>query len=1146
MMVVDRSFMRYALVFFLTLALSATPAVAENEPPAATPDPDVAWARVEQQVLPSFEARRLAAEARRTAAEAYFAGEKDLDEAFPRLAEMPLRSPAWLHGRLAELDREVMARERERQEPLAELDSEEHNAIYRTARAAAFDAEDAADGLERRLLLAVRGHLEAHPELTALALEPLFDRLEERSRQAQRAFEAAEDKTTEAAEDAAAERVAVESERQLLEEILGGLLRAATVPGVEADAVDLHWLETRREEVEGENREEAHVEAQLATERAEEARRASETVSSGAAEIQERYAETEDQSGSRWRDYEARTTELEARRHDQQKRLESARAEFTAIEEELKSVDMIAERERRADELYGDLRALIAELRRHAIDAGPEIEARDRLRRALHDASEKRREIERWRERAAKDQLEVGPELFGRWERALERGLEALELWAELELDQRQSALLDLGQAKALRRELEDEISARARAQERGYFLDDLLAEARLLGPNFKALLDHRLAALGALPGRVGDLQLLSTAVFKALWCVFVLVVAALLWRQGKPLARWLASKTSFREFWRSEALWNIDELSQQVASVLASTLGLATAVTLFAILRHLGPELDLLLLLVLLLALYRWISSLAALPWPIEDDRGQDLLRQSAKVLSFWFFSYYFLRYLALDILHAMTLATLVGWVFASLFAAIAIWLLWRWEPVLRGPLKRQFAKSLSERFPWLFNDSPSWWLRPLRALAGTLLLTIGGIWHLFRGEKGEESPFHRLLASVGLLKSGARAHPEEEGGAAQLPQKIFAHLLYGGFRPDLYVGRPQTDEGLDAIYGAWRRVESRRGLVALIGDQGLGAGTYLDHWCQRREAAPEAGGGEISRIALGDPLYSREDGLAWLVEELELELGESGADGGELELEKVIAALEKTCAQRIVVVEHFDRAFLRTVGGFEALRALCYVFHASSRRIFWLVSVRLPAWAYLSSLRGLVRVDVFEPVFLERFDEEMLKELLENRLGAAGYRLSFDRLLEGEAGGGDLEIAERRFYYHLCRTAQGNPGVALQLLRELLVPREGEGEMLDALPRRALFESTLPAVDDEELFILAALRTQRGLTEKNLVKVMNAEHAEHMPVRDAVKKLELSRIIRERDKRYQIESRYLAAVTEKLRAKELITWTRAKLAGG
>ena len=76
----------------------------ESSAPAPVDDPELLWARIQQDELPSWTARREAAEARAAEARAFFAGGSSLRAAFPSLADGPLSLVGWLDSQLIRLE----------------------------------------------------------------------------------------------------------------------------------------------------------------------------------------------------------------------------------------------------------------------------------------------------------------------------------------------------------------------------------------------------------------------------------------------------------------------------------------------------------------------------------------------------------------------------------------------------------------------------------------------------------------------------------------------------------------------------------------------------------------------------------------------------------------------------------------------------------------------------------------------------------------------------------------------------------------------------------------------------------------------------------------------------------------------------------
>ena len=60
----------------------------------------------------------------------------------------------------------------------------------------------------------------------------------------------------------------------------------------------------------------------------------------------------------------------------------------------------------------------------------------------------------------------------------------------------------------------------------------------------------------------------------------------------------------------------------------------------------------------------------------------------------------------------------------------------------------------------------------------------------------------------------------------------------------------------------------------------------------------------------------------------------------------------MDGICAERqIIVLERVERAFLKTMGGFEAIRALIELIHQTASSVFWVVVLNGPSFQLLDA---------------------------------------------------------------------------------------------------------------------------------------------------------------------------------------------------
>ena len=147
----------------------ANTALATTAPATAVQaDPQLARAHLQQELLPALEARRLAARAQVEAARKYFASARNPEaaswtSAFPQLDGAPLGDAAFLSGARLDLQRRAAARASERVAPPPEGLDAAGLKRWRSAVAAACDAEDEADSLQDRFLGGLATGLERAP-----------------------------------------------------------------------------------------------------------------------------------------------------------------------------------------------------------------------------------------------------------------------------------------------------------------------------------------------------------------------------------------------------------------------------------------------------------------------------------------------------------------------------------------------------------------------------------------------------------------------------------------------------------------------------------------------------------------------------------------------------------------------------------------------------------------------------------------------------------------------------------------------------------------------------------------------------------------------------------------------------------------------
>ena len=1168
----------------LWLLLTASPLLAE------TPEDGVRQALAEQVDLPGWEHRRAVADARVAAASAALRGERSLDEGFPALAEGAWGSPSWVAGQLARLDEAGAERAAERVGPTPDLGRQ--TARWETAREAALSTEDAADALDRRLLLALRAFHQAHPQLTDAGLAPHLADLADRRAQVEADWE--EDGS------GALALAHLDEERALLLDLQRTAMQAAAVPGVElglerdiarlqdpdlaADAAgrlvlgwtltatdaadawlmesplqipdDLDDVDVALERLEGDlagppaalDRQARQREALLAQREAlvaalEDEAPALDAAEDDAGRLAAEQALAEATSARELAAAEVvKTTydevqvatrvrgEVEAEAQTFDEREGAYRVRVSELQAELATVlalpPLDATREPTAVEAWRASNALVAELREVA-SVRHELEAAQWAADRAVEIGQAQAKLEADRGRIESPGPEVN-EALERRQQTLEA--EAFDVARRVErAEQHAGAVLSLlADAKDARRALKEEVPRAVWLAEEA-IVEEALTEVRLLVPNIWGLARHRLGELWNLPTLSGAFEMLRGFLGLGLGGLFWWALRS---RSGLLVAaavtRW-ASGPSRRE--RQRRLTELSRLVAPATPVVAAIVDLVAVFVLIRVLDGRAPEVGFAMLVYGQFAGFRLVVGayrLLVTPWSDRrpaltylSQAAWDLGDKTVRWLAIWSIARQFVGEVLLDLLGLDALNELAMRAFAVAFIVLVVRILHMWEPELRRRVAR--AGSDNALRAWLTTE-PGPAFAWLKALVGLTLLILGGTWNFIQGQAGEKGTLGRLLNlfyrySLGEREEGAVAEPDP------LPPELLERLFDPTVEAAWRIERPAADEAFWTALRRWQR-EGRQGTLALVADTGSGRNTWLTSLSER--VAGEGLG--ILRFAVDHRLDSEAALCRWLARSL----GCGPCDT----TDALIAELEGR-PPSVIVLDRAHYSFLRSVGGFEALHALLDVLGHASERHFWVVVFHAPAWQYLSRLHKLVKIHLFRDVVeLGGLNEAELTQLTRARTEAAGYTVDFGHLVRRGALSGDvegeLERATRAFYRVLGEASLGNPMVALQLWSESL--SLGADDVLSVRLGRAVRETRADGLSEVELFTLAALRMQEGLSPEELARVNNMTPS---TVRSSLQVLAGRGLIeRGHLDDWQITSRQLATVTRTLVQRNLMEW--------
>lgn len=1133
---------------------------------AQTPDIDAAIER--QQDLPELLARESSAQARIQDAQAFFDGERSLEEAWPHFAGAPLNDPAWVAGQLARLDASGAARATERLEGGPE------------ELADTLQAEAEADAYEREVLHRLQGLLTAHTQLTSSALTPWMTQLQAERAAAVQAWEgdadlalgvadadarvAAVQATVRAAIDHATHGEALEAPAiddlyglrcaelvatlidvdlaswdQPLPEVQSAEHGYAVLAWVEPWQETVHpdlteWLRLQSERVQADverfelNAQESLVDTTL--EEAEQRRVEAEQALAEAQDDEERtrldllrqLAEQQELAASYVGEVDDREKALEALRTAESDVLDALVADAQKVRELPGSIG--GERDEEAADAYIALSQAVDKLRRLVEQA--EVDQDQAIAAAVDRKAQTATTRDTLgRELKAHEMDGAVPDL--------EKALRAVDLTADRAVEDEKSHRADLLQllkdAKLTRRALRSDVPSAVVRQ------DDIIGEATyelsLAADTLWSLGRDRVEAALGLPAKLTDLSAIRTFLSAAFW----VIIGLLAWRFARPRAvlpiRLLIQRVAEQrpKAYRRE-LTALEAPAEPVVVALVD--GLAVILLVGPALRVV-PEVGLLLLVWLQVAAYRLVVGLYDLLVAQEGRRlalmvlpadAWELGRRTVRWVLLWAIIRQFLGRTLLELLVADALHQLLVAGFSLVLVVLALRLLHEWEPIFRRRIAREGTDNAVRAY---LAKEPK---RPLltcwyRALMGFVLLGTAWGWRFVQAQAREGSTLARALNivyrySLSTPESEADPHAKME----PLPELLVGSYLAPADR-DGFVQRTGMDERFWGAVRRWEK-EHRHGTVAFIADRGAGRTTWLNRAC--RELASEG------RMVTRFPLDERCLDEASLCRALGEHLGAEGIQS----VEALTAVLEARPGG-FILVEDAHRSFLRTVGGLNGLRALFEILGRTSDRHFWVVTFHLPAWHYLSRLGGLLKVHIFQHILeLPAMPEGELRQLLNGRTEKAGYTVDYSNLVRRGALSGDqddeLERATIAFYRVLGEASYGNPSTAVQLWKEC-VRADPSTKRLEVSMGPALNEGRLTGLTEQDLFTLAAVRMQDGLTEREIVQVNNMSPG---VVRSSLQVLRGRGLLMRDGDSFHVPSRQQATVTRTLQHANYLDW--------
>lgn len=397
----------------------------------------------------------------------------------------------------------------------------------------------------------------------------------------------------------------------------------------------------------------------------------------------------------------------------------------------------------------------------------------------------------------------------------------------------------------------------------------------------------------------------------------------------------------------------------------------------------------------------------------------------------------------------------------------------------------------------------------RVTRQRGGEALRQLGGL-----ARKGVQAGSRRLWGVTrgayrwALLKIGWIAAPRQPAAPVvqrpDLAETLEVHLrardlpmIYRRlFRlapvedPRFLVGR---DAEMAGFSDALQRWESGRGAcVIVIGARGSGKTSLVN--CA------------ISRVFAG-----REVIRGQFCERLRTPAQTAGFVRGLLRIPADVELAAGLCERpRVVVVEEFERTFLRTVNGFDALKALLSLMYATGRSTFWVFSVNETAYRYLDAVAGIGRHFSHHINAMSVAQEDLTGAILQ-RHGLSGLRLEFAPLPEQDPRVSRIrrflgfeQDPQRLFLEALYEQSEGIFRAAFELWQGSVERVEG-GIVHMRQPLTPDYQKLRAEMTLQDCFLLKAILQHGSLTPDELTQVLAMSREESVRQLERLQLLEV-----------------------------------------
>jgi hypothetical protein len=291
-----------------------------------------------------------------------------------------------------------------------------------------------------------------------------------------------------------------------------------------------------------------------------------------------------------------------------------------------------------------------------------------------------------------------------------------------------------------------------------------------------------------------------------------------------------------------------------------------------------------------------------------------------------------------------------------------------------------------------------------------------------------------------------------------------------------NFFVGRGSELQAIHRAYNNWTK--GRFAATAVIGEKGSGVTTLLHFFIKELTS-----GATIYRMTINGTVKSREDLLEFLNEEFNAQFEN---------LNEVLLFLQDEKEKKVIVLEGLHNAYMKRIGGFEAIRAITELIAHTSRQVFWLVGCTAYAWSYLEKTNQLN--DHFGYVIhLKEFDDLTINSIIRKRHKVSGYNLVFEPSVNERTRKKFQKMTpeeqqvylERSYFNELNKIAKSNVSLALNYWLRSTKEVKEDAIVIGSLKDRDT--SFMNSIIGDKLYGLSALIMHEGLSEENFASAMS-----------------------------------------------------------